>query len=260
VGLVPQVTEGSPPQPDLRLRLQRGESVRALFVGTSDATLCELAALLGWDMLIVDAEHGAVIPRDMENIARACERRGATAAARVPLGAPAEVGRYLDAGALAVMIPMVESAQQAERAVELVKYPPRGRRGVAAPRCADFGLLSEASEEFARANRDTVVIVQIESIRGLEQAEAIAAVDGIDVVFAGPADLSLALGVPLRWESPAFVSAIERVAAAARSACKVFGAYAGDRERMSWYEMKGARLIAAALEDLIVLGSQRLRE
>jgi 2-keto-3-deoxy-L-rhamnonate aldolase RhmA len=239
---------------DVRARLQAG-TVRGLFVGTHDATLCEFVAMLGWDFLLVDAEHSAVSALDMEDIARACALRGACPMARVPATAPAELGRFLDAGAIGVMVPFVETSADAIRAVELIKYPPRGRRGLAAPRSADFGAMAPLKEEIARANRDTVVIVQIESLRGLDQVEEIAAVTGVDVVFVGPTDLSLALGAPFEWDAPIFEAAIARVASAAVGAHKVFGAYAGSRERMQWYEERGARFLVTALEDLILVGS-----
>lgn len=253
---------GSKPsgRPDFKSRLRSGDHLRALFVGTLDATLCELVALLGWDMLIVDAEHGAMNARDMESIARACELRGAVAAARIPRSASYEIGRYLDAGAVGVMIPMVESPGQAEGIVELVKYPPRGRRGAAAPRCAGFGLANDAAAEFARANDETVLIMQIETIRGVEQADAIAEVEGVDALFVGPTDLSLALGTPLSWDSASLASGIGRVSAAARRNGKAFGIYAGDVDRTNWCRSMGASLIGAALEDLIILGSRQLKE
>lgn len=260
MGVVPKMTEVPKTVKGVKARLRGGDHVRGLFVSTYDATLCEFLALLGWDFLLVDAEHGAVTMRDMENIARACERRGVAATARVPMNAPAEVGRYLDAGAEAVMIPFVESPAEAARAVELIKYPPHGRRGLAAPRSSDFALVASLADEIARANRDTLVVIQIESLQGLKNVEAIAAVDGVDVVFLGPTDLSLALGVPSQWEAPAFGEAVKRIALAASRAGKAFGAYAGTRERMHWYEAQGARFMATALEDLLILGSAQLRE
>ena len=234
--------------------------MRGIIVGTADATLCELVAMFGWDFLMADAEHGSVLAADMAGIARACERRAAVALARVPLGAPADVGRFLDAGANGVMAPFVQTPQEAARFVELVKYPPRGRRGVAGTRSLDFGLGGGLAERTAQANRDTLVIAQIESLPGLDQVEAIAAVNGVDIVFVGPTDLSQALGAPLQWEARAFIDAIDRIAAAAAGAGKVFGAYAGSRERMQWYEARGARFTAASLEDLLRLGSAHLRE
>jgi 4-hydroxy-2-oxoheptanedioate aldolase len=251
----------APPTPrlDIKSRLREGERVRGLFIATRDATLCEFVALLGWDFLLVDAEHGAVTASDMENIARACERRGVTAGARVPLRAPSEMGRFLDAGAVAVTIPFVESALDAARAVELIKYPPKGLRGLGAPRSANFCITDSIADEITRANRDTLVIVQIESLRGLDEVEEIAAVDGVDVLFLGPADLSLALGAPMLWDAPAFVAAVDRVASVVARTGKQFGAYAGSHDRMLWYEARGACFMAAALEDLLMLGSEKLR-
>ena len=261
MGLVPEVIPSDRlRRPDNRSRLRNGERIRALFVSTSDGNLCELVALLGWEILIVDGEHGAVTPRDMENIARACERRGVAAGVRVPMNAPAEVGRYLDAGATVIMFPMVEGLQQVEQMIRLVRYSPEGHRGVAAPRCADFGLRESSPEELARANRDVIVVAQIETVEGVAHADAIASVNGVDALFVGPADLSVALGAPSRWDSVVFESAVDKVARAASQAGKTLGAYAGDRERTRWYEAKGARLMAAALEDLIILGSQSLKE
>lgn len=242
----------------LRSRL-RVERLRGVFIGSGDATLCEYVALLGWDFLLVDAEHGAVTAHDMENIARACERRGVAAAARVPAAAPSEVGRFLDAGAIALMTPFVQSPLEAMRAVELIKYPPQGLRGLGAPRSGDFGLTGSMSDSIARANTETLVVVQIETLRGLASVEAIAAVEGVDVLFLGPADLSVAMGAPMQWDAPDFVKAVERIAAAAAHSDKVFGAYAGTPDRMQWYEDRGARFMAAALEDLLVLGSKLFR-
>jgi 4-hydroxy-2-oxoheptanedioate aldolase len=249
----------SAPRRDIKSRLRDGEHIRGLFIATRDATLCEFVALLGWDFLLLDAEHGAVAAADMENTARACERRGVTAGARVPLRAPSEIGRFLDAGAVAMMIPFVESALDAARAVELIKYPPQGLRGLGAPRRANFCLTDSIADEIARANRDTLVIVQIESLRGLDKLEEIAAVDGVDVLFLGPADLSLAVGAPMQWDAPAFVAAVDAVASVAARTGKKFGAYAGSRDRMLWYEARGACFMAAALEDLLMLGSEQLK-
>lgn len=246
-------------RPALCSRVRKGEVVRGAFVGTPDATLCELVALLGWDFLLADAEHSAVSVADLENIARACELRGATAGVRVKLEAASEISRFMDAGASLLMVPFVENADQARRAVELMKFPPLGTRGVAAPRSAQFGLVDNLTEELARANEESLLVVQIESRRGLDNIEEIAAVEGVDVLFLGPADLSVALGAPLEWESRTFKAAVAAIAEAASRNGKRFGAYAGSAERLRWYEQQGATFIATALEDMIALGSSALK-
>ena len=242
----------------LRTRLCHGETVRGLFVSTFDATLCEFIATLGWDFLIADAEHAAIDLKDMENIARACERRGMVPTARVPLVAPADISRFLDAGARAVMVPFVESGQEAQQAVTWSKFAPTGRRGLAAPRCGGFG--SEPPDVFVtRENHDTLVITQIESLRGLDNLAEILAVEGVDVVFVGPTDLSLALGHPQQWTHPRFRKEVEHVAKETLRAGKVFGAYAGSRDLLAWYESLGARFVAVALEDILIEGTHRFR-
>ena len=247
------------PPVNLRTRLCAGDTVRGLFVATFDATLCEFIATLGWDFLIADVEHAAIDLKDMENIARACERRGMVPTARIPLATPADISRFLDAGARGVMVPFVESAEEARQAVAWSKFAPVGRRGLAAPRCGGFGGELAPEQFVQRENQQTLVIVQIESPRGLDNLAEILAVDGVDVVFIGPTDLSLALGCPQQWSDPRFRSAVERVAKETLRAGKVFGAYAGSRDMLSWYESLGARLLAVALEDILLEGTHRLR-
>ena len=246
--------------PSLRVSLQSGRTVRGLFVCTYDASLCEFVATLGWDFLILDAEHGPIDTRAMEHIARACELRGTKAIARIPLTSAADVSRFLDAGACGVMVPMVDGPADARRAVELVKYPPLGQRGLGAPRSAGFGVdASTAATVVARANSESLVIVQIESEAAVEHAAEIAAVECVDVMFIGPADLSLRLGVPCEWRHPKFINAVTRVAAVAAEHGKVLGAYAASCEHISWYEDVGARFIASALEDVLMNGTAVLR-
>lgn len=244
---------------NLRTRLCAGETVRGLFVSTFDATLCEFIATLGWDFLIADAEHAAIDLKDMENIARACERRGMVPTARVPLVAPADISRFLDAGARGVMVPFVESAAEARQAVAWSKFAPVGRRGLAAPRCGGFGGELAPDLFVPRENQETIVITQVESTRGLDNLAEILTVDGVDVVFVGPTDLSLALGCPQQWTDPRFGNAVEHVAKETLRAGKVFGAYASSREMLSWYESLGARFLAVALEDILIEGTNRLR-
>jgi len=157
-------------------------------------------------------------------------------------------------------VPMVDGPDDARRAVELVKYPPLGRRGLGAPRSAGFGVdASSAAAVVARANSESLVIAQIESEAAVEHAAEIAAVDSVDVLFIGPADLSLRLGVPCDWRHPKFVRAVTRVAAAAAEHGKVLGAYAASYEHIGWYLGVGARFVASALEDVLTNGTAVLR-
>jgi 2-dehydro-3-deoxyglucarate aldolase/4-hydroxy-2-oxoheptanedioate aldolase len=138
------------------------------------------------------------------------------AVVRVPDDDPARLKRVLDIGVAGVMVPMVDSAAQAENLVESVRYPPEGNRGIASSRATNYGRNFERYVD--GANESVLTIAQIETVEGLENVDAIAAVDGIDALFVGPADLSGSLGVFAEWESAALLDAMETIVDAAHDA------------------------------------------
>ena len=195
----------SPRKPDLQLGswLQTGSSVVA-----------ELADASGFDWLLIDLEHGcgteaAVLPQIQ--VIR-------TAAAIVRVGAPHPdlIARSLDWGAAGIMVPMVSSAEKAEACVRAMRYPPRGDRGLAGMvRAFQYGLHREMPTP--------VFYAQIETIEGVEDARAIAAVDGVDVLFVGPMDLKLHLQSHPERTRMDYAACLREVAAAARAAGKACG-------------------------------------
>jgi 2-keto-3-deoxy-L-rhamnonate aldolase RhmA len=154
----------------------------------------------------------------VENMVRAADAaKGETpTVVRVPWNDPVRVKRVLDIGVDGVMVPMVETADEASELVSATRYPPEGKRGIAAGRAADYGLHFE--EYVHKADGSILTIVQIETEAGLANVDEIAAVNGVDALFVGPADLSGSLGVFGEWESDRLVDAIEDVVAAAREA------------------------------------------
>ncbi|MFD1566625.1 HpcH/HpaI aldolase family protein, partial [Halolamina litorea] len=159
----------------------------------------------------------------------------ADAVVRVPENDTAEVKRALDLGAAGVMAPKIESAAEAEALVAAAKYPPEGERGVAGSRANDYG--AHTVEYFETANDAIAVIPQIESAAGVEHAEEIAAVDGIDTLFVGPADLSASLGCFGEYDDPAFLDALDATFAAAETAGVPVGTLAtGPAEIDAWFE------------------------
>lgn len=132
---------------------------------------------------------------------------------RIPDDDPVPVKLVLDTGVAGVMVPMIDSVAEAESLVDSATYPPEGTRGIAGSRAAGYGI--EFEEYVANANDETIIVAQIETEAGLKSVEEIAAVDGIDTIFAGPADLSGSLGVFGEWESDRLTDAMERIAAAA---------------------------------------------
>lgn len=212
----------------IRERTLDGEVVVGAFVMLGAPAGAELLARAGFDWLIVDGEHGAGTEADilaqLYAIESAGELGGRTTAAlvRPEEGTRLRVGRALDMGAEGVMIPRLETAEEARRLVSWLRYPPDGVRGLAlGTRGAEQSEVGHA--DVRRLNDRILGIVQVESGAAVEAADETAAIDGVDVLFVGPTDLSHALGVPGRFDDPRFVTALERVVAACRAHGKAAG-------------------------------------
>jgi 2-keto-3-deoxy-L-rhamnonate aldolase RhmA len=182
----------------MSVRLKEALLDRESLVGTwltvGHPAVAELQAELGFDFAVVDAEHAPVSTETVAAMARAVDAAdGPTEPlVRVADGDPTRIKRALDTGVSGVVVPMVETAAQARDAVAAARYPPEGSRGVAGTRASAYGL--DLADHFERANDEVVVVVQIETAAGVENARAIAGVDGVDALFVGPADLSASLG------------------------------------------------------------------
>ncbi|GAC1664298.1 MAG: 4-hydroxy-2-oxoheptanedioate aldolase [Candidatus Limnocylindrales bacterium] len=205
-----------------RDRALAGETLLGLFLDLASPASAELCAAAGYDWLLVDLEHGAATEADLLGLLHAVEVGGSTALVRPQSGERLRTGRALDMGARGIMIPRLDSADQAREAVTFLRYPPTGIRGVATRvRGAGLGVVSHADVQ--RLNDRVVGIVQIESLGGLRDVDPIAAIDGVDVLFVGPADLSHSLGVAGQFQHPDYLGALERVVAACRAHGKAAG-------------------------------------
>ena len=163
----------------LRKKLEAGDPLLGVFVSIEAPTTVELLALAGVDYVMIDGEHNPIGPAEAAEMIRAGEARHVPVTARVGENSQQVISKYLDAGCVGIMTPMVESAADARRVVEAVKYPPAGRRGLAGVRANDFATSPEYTKH---ANESTVVIVQIETQQGIEKADEIVATPGVDVV------------------------------------------------------------------------------
>jgi 2-keto-3-deoxy-L-rhamnonate aldolase RhmA len=209
----------------IRRRVLDGETVVGAFVSLGSAGAAELLARAGFDWLIVDHEHGMGTEADLlaqlYAIESAGELGGRTTAAlvRPEEGTRLRIGRALDLGAEGIMIPRLDVLEDIERAVTWLRWPPDGQRGLAlGTRGAE---LSEVGHADVRSLNERILgIVQVESAAAVGIADRVAAIDGVDVLFVGPTDLSHALGLPGRFEEPVFVDALRSVVAACRSAGK----------------------------------------
>lgn len=244
----------------LKARLAAGETVFGCFLRYAEPSLAELVALLGWDFLVFDGEHGSLEPRDLEDLTRAAELRGVTPVARVATNQPHDLLRVLDTGVHGVHVPWVNSAAEAEDAVRSVKYGPRGRRGLAGSRASDWGVTEPIGAYTERANRETMVVVHVETGEAVDAVEEYLAVEDVDVLFVGPTDLSHSLGHPGDLDHPAVRAAVDRVATAVAGSGTVLGAYAGTPPQVAAWRARGARYITTSLEPLLRDGVRRYLE
>lgn len=181
------------PSTTLREKILTGTAV-GTFLGVPTAMSAEIVARAGWDLVCIDAEHGGMGLETIDSMIRGAEAAGVPAIVRVPEVGP-EIARVLDLGATGILVPRVESADQAAEVVDRARFTPLGSRGAGPGRASGYGY---AIPEYVRSANDRIVVaVQIETAAGLANVAEITAVSGIDVVFIGPIDLSVSLGVAL---------------------------------------------------------------
>lgn len=177
----------------------------------------------GCDFVLFDTEHSGFHNETIKNAVRYFEAARLPAIVRVPSKEYHHIARALDMGAEGIMVPMVNDAEEAESLVSSMKYVPRGGRGVALGVAHDNYLQGPVMEKLAAANARSTLFAQIETAEGVENAEAIAAVDGVDCLWVGHFDLSSSLGIPGQFDHPDFKGAIERTIKAARKHGKAAG-------------------------------------
>ena len=205
----------------LRARLATGQATLGTFVGAASPVTAEACAAAGVAWLVLDLEHGSGGEEQVRDVVPAAGAYGVPTVVRVESAARIRIGRVLDLGAAGVMLPRMDTAEEVAEAVRHLRYPPAGDRGVATyNRACRFGLDPGA---LARANAEVLGVVQVESASAVEQVDQIAAIDGVDVLFVGPQDLSHNLGVPGDLQAPTYLVAVERVRAAAARHGKASG-------------------------------------
>jgi 2-dehydro-3-deoxyglucarate aldolase/4-hydroxy-2-oxoheptanedioate aldolase len=172
---------------------------------------------------------------------------------RVASGDYHHIARALDIGAMGIMVPMVDTPEQAKAIVDCTRYPPAGRRGAA------FGVAGhddyadgDVTEKIAQANARTMVIALVETAKGIENVDAIAAVDGVDVVWLGHFDLTNFLGIPAQFDNPIFHAAVDNLVEACTKHGKTPGFLAGDEKWARDFRARGFRMIAYGVDVLLM--------
>jgi 4-hydroxy-2-oxoheptanedioate aldolase len=228
----------------LKARLASGAFVTAAWAELGNPDVAEILVRHGWDTILIDGEHGVGSLEDWVAVARAVEAAGGEPLLRVPDGSETMLKKVLDRGFKSLVVPMVNSVEQASDIARFCRYPPRGSRGYAAPivRASQFG----ARPDYARgeSHDELLLFIQCETPAAVAALPEIAAVDGIDGIFLGPNDLSATLGYLEQMEASEPQAAFARVEAAARASGTLLATVPGGGR--SWKELRdlGYRLVA----------------
>ena len=206
---------------DLLARWRRNERTLGTWLSMANTHSAESLANTGYDWLCCDLQHGLLDYTDLRTMLPAMTGRGVTTLVRVPWNEPYEIMKVLDLGAAGVIVPLVNSAEEAQRAVWACRYPPQGGRSFGPVRAALIGGRGYA----VAANEQVACIAMIETQQGLDNLDAIAATPGLDGIYIGPADLALALGLPAQGDTdePVHGAAVARIL----EVCKRQGIAAG---------------------------------
>src|SRR5579864_3516669 len=232
---------------NLKERVRKGDTLFGCFLGLGSPLTAEIMGMAGYDWTLIDLEHGAGGEREALYQLQALEHTSAATIVRVESNARQRAHRVLDLGAHGIMFPRIDNDDQAYDAVAAMRYPPDGVRGVAiANRACEFGA---AFRSYMQTAADSLLcVVQIETGSAVHHVEEIAAVDGVDVLFIGPSDLSQSLGVFGDFKHPDFVSAVRRVADAAHEYRKALGILLPKPDDFDFYHELGFRFIASGAD------------
>lgn len=232
----------------LREKLEKGSPVIGSFVKITDAAVVEIMGKAGFDFAIIDMEHGPITVETAQNSIRAAELAGISPIIRVSKNDPVHILRCLDIGAEGVEVPQIRNAEDAKTMVSASRFHPKGDRGVCRyVRAAGYSSI-DRHEYFQMANERTVTIAHLEGVEAVENLDEIMAVDGVDVLFIGPYDLSQSVGVPGEVTHPLVLEQMEKVIARAKTAGKLVGTFADDIASAKRWMEAGVMYIAISVD------------
>ncbi len=222
---------------------QGGHSIGTFFLEFNTTGIGRLAAEAGSEFGVFDMEHSGWTLESIRMLIASTRSSTMIPLVRVPASDYHFIARVLDMGAMGIMIPMVESGEQAHQIALAAKYPPMGRRGAAFCIAHDDYTVGNVAETMESANRESMLLAQIETLAGLNNCDAIAAVNGIDVLWVGQFDLSSALGIPGQFNHPKFLDALRHVVETCRRRNKIPGMMCDPTNGKQLLEL-GFRMIA----------------
>lgn len=245
------------PENTFKTALSSGKVLYGCWAGFADPYATEILASAEFDWLVIDAEHA---PNDLRSIMsqlQVLEGKTSSAVVRLPMGEPWLIKQVLDTGVQTLLIPMVESAKQANDLVKAMRYPPEGIRGSGAA-LARASRFSDIPDYISTANDQMCLLVQVETTAGIEALDEICRVDGVDGVFVGPSDLAADMGYQGDSARPEVRAVIKDALAQIKAAGKAPGILALDGEVARTYRDWGAQFLAVGID--VVMLAQAARQ
>lgn len=241
---------------NLKQRLLNGETLNGCWLNLGSAVTAEIVGLSGFDWVLIDLEHGAGSESATLSQIQAIEHTSAGVIVRAESTEPQRIHRVLDMGAEGVMCPKVRNAEEALKVVKGLHYPPFGNRGVAKMvRATQFGL--NFTDYYQKSKEQILGVVQIETREVLNHLDEVAAIEGVDVLFIGPADLTMELGIFGQFDHPDFLDAVQRIIGAAIRANKAVGILFFNPDDYQKYHKMGIRFLACGADATFVADGAR---
>lgn len=241
----------------LKQKLLNGQTVYGPFCKLQDPSVVEIAALAGLDFVILDMEHGPLSVESVQTIARAAQAKGIEVVVRVTENSASDILRILDVGVNSIQVPQVNTAADAQKVVDASFFYPKGERGMCRyVRAASYTGV-EKKEYFSSANLGTLTIVHIEGNIGLQNLEKIVSLDGIDIVFLGPYDLSQSCGYPGQTNHPEVINKMKEAVMLAKANNKIIGTFCeSPSDAHKWRDL-GVQYISYSVDVGIILNAYK---
>lgn len=231
----------------LKKKLNSNEAAIGTFIVSNAPDFVEIAALAGFDFVIIDNEHGPMRAESTQHLIRAAELRGITPIVRIPDSLESTILHTLDIGAYGIQVPQVNDAEKAREIVKKAKYEPIGKRGLAFPKSADYGM-SGMSNFTDYSNEQTMIITHCENKACLDNLEEICKIPEIDVIFLGPYDMSQSMGVTGQVTHELVENAAKKVIEITKKYNKIAGIFVGNGETAKKRAEEGFKYIAVGMD------------
>lgn len=237
---------------ELKKRIKNGKACYGVISPSVDPVICEYIGLNGFDYYMIDGEHGPITASDVTNLVRACENVNCTPLARIRSVDKKLILQFMDAGVMGVMMPSIDDVEDVKQLVEAIKYPPFGGRGLGPIRAADYMQGKMTQLEYVKfANKETLVLPQIETLTSVENLEKMCKVKGVDGFIIGPRDLAMSMGF---YDGPGHkevTKILNHIFKTIKKNGKFYGTVAGTAERANELSKKGASMILNSVQGLL---------